>query len=95
MKIPKSEFEIQTHAPHAPGCPLYGKWELGHLNEVTQAKNEVVATFERAKNTVIFSKQAKKHQQISLQPSTLSHLRFVKNSDRFHPGTQQLRLPGF
>lgn len=60
MKIPKSEFEIHTHAPHASGCPLYGKWELCHLSVVTQAKNEVVATSERAKNTVIFSRAGKK-----------------------------------
>lgn len=95
MKISKSEFEIQRHAHMHQAVPSAGKWEFCHLSVVTQAKNEVVTTFQRAKPLPFSVKQAKKHQQISLQLSTLSHLRFVINSDRFHSRTQQLCFPGF
>lgn len=40
--------------------PSTGKWELCHLSVVTQAKNEMVTTFQRAKNPVTFSRAGKK-----------------------------------
>lgn len=40
--------------------PSTVKWELCHLSVVTQAKNEVATTFQRAKIPVIFSRAGKK-----------------------------------
>lgn len=49
MRISKSESEIQRHAHMHQAVPSTGKWELCHLSVVTQAKNEVVTTFQRSK----------------------------------------------
>lgn len=76
MKISKSEFEIQRHAHMHQAVPSAGKWEFCHLSVVTQAKNEVVTTFQRAKPLPFSVKQAKSTNKspCSCQPFHISGL---------------------